>query len=58
MHQDCQRLLSITGIGPQTSALLTELLSRLHFANSDALAADNGGPSCQRTLAQSMEDGA
>ncbi len=42
MHQGCQRLLSITGIGPQTSALLTELLSRLHFANSDALVAYSG----------------
>lgn len=42
MHQGCLRLQSITGIGPQTSALLTELLSRLSFANSDALVAYSG----------------
>lgn len=37
-----QRLQSITGIGPQTSALLTALFSRLRFANSDALVAYSG----------------
>jgi transposase len=37
-----QRLQTITGIGPQTSALLTELLSRFSFANSDALVAYSG----------------
>ncbi len=42
MHQGCLRLQSITGIGPQTSALLAELLSRLSFANSDALVAYSG----------------
>lgn len=35
----CQRLRTITGIGPQTSALLATLLSRLDFANADALIA-------------------
>lgn len=42
MQQGCTRLQTITGIGPQTGALLTELLSRLHFANSDALVAYSG----------------
>lgn len=42
MQQGCVRLQTITGIGPQTGALLTELLSRLHFANSDALVAYSG----------------
>ena len=37
-----KRLQTITGIGPQTSALLTELLSRVSFANSDALVAYSG----------------
>ena len=37
-----QRLQGITGIGPQTSALLTTLFSRLSFANSDALVAYSG----------------
>lgn len=37
-----QRLQSITGIDPQTSALLTALFSRLRFANSDALVAYSG----------------
>ncbi len=35
----CQRLRTIPGIGPQTSALLATLLSRLDFANADALVA-------------------
>jgi len=39
MAQGCQRLSSITGIGPQTSALLATLLSRVDFANADALVA-------------------
>jgi transposase len=39
MAQGCQRLCSITGIGPQTSALLATLLSRFDFANADALVA-------------------
>lgn len=38
----CQRLRTITGVGPQTSALLTELFSRLSFSNSDALVAYSG----------------
>ena len=42
IQQGCERLQTITGIGPQTGALLTELLSRLHFANSDALVAYSG----------------
>ena len=42
MQQGCMRLQTITGIGPQTGALLTELLSRLQFANSDALVAYSG----------------
>lgn len=35
----CRRLLTITGIGPQTSALLATLFSRFEFANADALVA-------------------
>lgn len=36
------RLQSITGVGPQTSALLTELFSRVSFASSDAVVAYSG----------------
>jgi transposase len=42
LAQGCQRLRTITGIGPQTSALLATLLSRLEFANADALVAYSG----------------
>lgn len=42
MAQGCQRLRTITGIGPQTSALLATLLSRFDFANADALVAYSG----------------
>jgi transposase len=42
MAQGCKRLSTITGIGPQTSALLTSLLSRFEFANADALVAYSG----------------
>jgi transposase len=42
MAQGCERLRTITGIGPQTSALLATLLSRLAFANADALVAYSG----------------
>lgn len=42
MREGCKRLRTITGIGPQISALLTELFSRLSFANSDALVAYSG----------------
>lgn len=42
MAQGCQRLRTITGIGPQTSALLATLLSRFEFANADALVAYSG----------------
>lgn len=38
----CQRLRTITGIGPQTAALLATLLSRFKFANADALVAYSG----------------
>lgn len=38
----CQRLRTITGIGPQTAALLGTLLSRFQFANADALVAYSG----------------
>jgi transposase len=42
MAQGCERLRTITGIGPQTSALLATLLSRFKFANADALVAYSG----------------
>jgi transposase len=42
LAQGCQRLRTITGIGPQTSALLGVLLSRIDFANADALVAYSG----------------
>ena len=42
MHAGSQRLQTITGVGPQTSALLTALFSRLRFANSDAVVAYSG----------------
>jgi len=42
MAQGCERLRTITGIGPQTSALLATLLSRVAFANADALVAYSG----------------
>lgn len=42
LQQGYQRLLGITGIGAQTAALLTELLSRIPFANADALVAYSG----------------
>jgi transposase len=35
----CQRLLTITGVGPQTSVLLATLFSRFDFGNADALVA-------------------
>lgn len=38
----CERLRTITGIGPQTSALLAMLLSRFDFANADAVVAYSG----------------
>lgn len=38
----CQRLRTITGIGPQGAALLATLLSRFEFANADALVAYSG----------------
>lgn len=42
LAQGCKRLRTITGIGPQISALLATLLSRFHFANADALVAYSG----------------
>ncbi len=42
MAQGSKRLQTITGIGPQTSALLATLLSRFDFANADALVAYSG----------------
>lgn len=42
LAQGCRRLRTITGIGAQTSALLTTLLSRIQFANADALVAYSG----------------
>lgn len=42
MAQGWRRLQTITGIGPQTGALLTALLSRITFANADALVAYSG----------------
>jgi transposase len=37
--QGCRRLRTIPGIGPQTSTLLAALLSRVPFANADAVVA-------------------
>lgn len=37
-----RQLLTITGVGPQASALLCSLLTRLHFAHADALVAFSG----------------
>jgi transposase len=42
LAQGCQRLRTIIGIGPQTSALLATLFSRFNFANADALVAYSG----------------
>lgn len=38
----CQLLRTITGIGPQASAMLAALLTRIRFANADALVAYSG----------------
>lgn len=42
LAQGCERLRTITGIGAQTSALLAAQLSRVDFANADALVAYSG----------------
>lgn len=42
MREGQQRLRTIVGIGPQTSAFLTALLSRIRFQNVDALVAYSG----------------
>lgn len=39
LHEGCRRLRSIPGVGAQTSTLLAALLSRIPFANADALVA-------------------
>ena len=40
--QGCKRLQTITGVGPQGAALLATLLTRIGFANSDAVVAYAG----------------
>lgn len=42
MAQGCERLRTIIGIGPQGSVMLATLLSRVQFANADALVAYSG----------------
>lgn len=42
LRQGCARLRTIIGFGPQASALLTVVLSRLEFASADALVAYAG----------------
>jgi transposase len=42
LAQGCKRLQTITGVGPQGAALLATLLTRIEFANSDALVAYSG----------------
>ncbi len=42
LERGYQRLRSVSGIGQQTAALLTELLNRIPFANADALVAYSG----------------
>jgi transposase len=42
LSQGCKLLRSITGVGPQGSALLTALFTRISFANSDAAVAFTG----------------
>lgn len=42
MAQGCERLRTIIGIGPQGSVMLATLLSRVPFANADALVAYSG----------------
>jgi len=39
LSEGCRRLRTITGIGPQTSALLTTLFSRFEFTSADAVVA-------------------
>lgn len=61
MHERQQRLQTIVGIGPQLSAVLTTLLSRIEFANVRALIAysgldprpnDSGGKRGRRVLSK------
>lgn len=42
LEQDCRRLRTITGIGPQGSAMLTALFNRLAFTRGDAVVAYSG----------------
>ena len=42
LQQGYRRLLSISGVGEKTAALLTELLSRIPFTNADSLVAYSG----------------
>jgi len=42
LSQGCAALRTITGFGPQGSAMLSALLSRVDFANADALVAYSG----------------
>lgn len=42
LAQGCKRLQTITGVGPQGAALLATLLTRIGFANSDAVVAYSG----------------
>lgn len=42
LSASCAALRTITGFGPQCSALFAALLGRLHFANADALVAYTG----------------
>jgi transposase len=42
MHAKQEQLQTITGVGPQISAVLTALLSRIEFANAGALIAYSG----------------
>lgn len=42
LAQSCKRLQTITGVGPQGAALLATLLTRVGFANSDAVVTYSG----------------
>jgi transposase len=42
LHASRRQLLTITGVGPQSSALLTSLLARMQFINADAFVAYSG----------------
>lgn len=42
LRDGCSRLQTISGVGPQASSMLASLLSRIEFANADALVAFSG----------------